>query len=65
MQFAGNRKQAMELTEEARRLDLADRYLNAHASKYIFKVDDTKRAEDTMRMFSREDDNGVINVHEM
>lgn len=55
----------MELTEEARRLDLADRYLNAHASKYIFKVDDTKRAEDTMRMFSREDDNGVINVHEM
>jgi len=55
----------MELTEEARRLDLADRYLNAHSSKYIFKVDDTARAENTMRMFSREDENGVINVHEM
>ena len=55
----------MELTEEARRLDLADRYLNAHSSKYIFKIDDTERAENTMRMFSREDENGNINVHEM
>jgi len=55
----------MELAEEARKLDLADRYLNAHSSKYIFKADDPKKAEDTMRMFSREDDNGQINVHDM
>lgn len=40
MQKAGNRAKALVLTEEARKLDLADRHLNAHSSKYMFKVDD-------------------------
>ena len=37
-QHAGNRTQALALTEEARKLDLADRHLNAHSAKYMFKV---------------------------
>lgn len=38
-QQMGNQKEAAKLTEEARNLDLADRYLNAHSSKYLFKND--------------------------
>jgi len=40
MQKSGNRTKALVLTEEARKLDLADRHLNAISSKYMFKVDD-------------------------
>lgn len=36
-QRMGNPIMAAKLTEEARKLDLADRYLNAHSSKYLFK----------------------------
>ena len=55
----------MELTEQARNLDLADRHLNAHSSKYMFKVDKVEEAHATMALFSRELDSGLINVHEM
>jgi N-alpha-acetyltransferase 15/16, NatA auxiliary subunit len=37
-QYAGNRDQAYSLTEEARILDKADRYLNAHSSKFLLKA---------------------------
>ena len=40
MQRVGNPAAAMNLTEHARELDLADRYLNAHSSKYMFKADE-------------------------
>jgi len=65
LQLAGNRRQASVLAEEARKLDLADRHLNAHSSKYLLKVDEVEQAHTTMGMFSRETDNGKINVHEM
>ena len=51
--------------EEARKLDLADRHLNATSSKYFLKVDDVEQAHVTMGMFSREMENGKLNVHEM
>lgn len=55
----------MRLTEEARNLDLADRYLNAYSCKHMLKNDEVKRAHETMAPFSREDDNGHLNIHEM
>ena len=64
-QYAGNRVQAYNLTEEARCLDKADRYLNAHSSKFLLKAGETQRAWETMGMFSRTDDNGDPNIHEM
>lgn len=64
-QKAGNFMQAMECAEHGRELDQADRYLNALSSKYLFKVDDVKRANVTMAMFSKENDAGNLNVHEM
>jgi N-alpha-acetyltransferase 15/16, NatA auxiliary subunit len=65
MQFAGNRQLASDLVDMSRDLDQADRYLNALASKYLFKVDNVKQAYDTMAMFSKEDKDGYLNVHDM
>ena len=55
----------MKLTEHARDLDKADRYLNELSSKYIFKADEVQLAHTTMGMFSREDADGNLNVHDM
>jgi len=55
----------MNLTEHARDLDKADRYLNALSSKYIFKANEIQKAHNTMGHFSKEDENGNLNVHEM
>ena len=61
----GNPKEAATLTEEARNLDLADRYLNAHSSKYLFKAGKVQQANETMALFSRDQDSEKLNVHEM
>ena len=55
----------MRLTEEARNLDLADRYLNAHSSKYMIKAGEIDKAHETMLLFSKEIDGDKLNVHEM
>jgi tetratricopeptide (TPR) repeat protein len=65
MQYAGNQQQASNLVEMARGLDLADRYLNALSAKYLFKADEVKKAYEIMAMFSKEDKDGYLNVHEM
>jgi N-alpha-acetyltransferase 15/16, NatA auxiliary subunit len=63
---AGDARRASGLYEEARKLDLADRYLNAVSSRYLIRVDQLQQAEDTMALFSKEsgEDKG-LNVHEM
>ena len=65
MQLAGDRKAAEKLTNEARNLDQADRHLNAIHAKYLLKVDEVKKSHEIMGMFSKEDTNGNLNVHEM
>lgn len=64
-QRMGNAVKAAKFTEEARKLDLADRYLNAHSSKYLMKADKIQEANDTMSLFSKDQENGTLNVHEM
>lgn len=39
-QQGGNRAQALALTEEARKLDLADRHLNARSAKSMLRVNE-------------------------
>ena len=62
----GNALKASILYDEARKLDLADRYLNAVASRYKIRVDQVKEAEETMALFSKDsgEDKG-LNVHDM
>jgi len=61
---AGDQRRAATLYDEARKLDLADRYLNAVASRYKLRNDQVKEAEETMALFSKETD-GSLNVHDM
>lgn len=44
---------------------MADRYLNAHSSKYMFKAGEIQKAHDTMLLFSKDMDEEKFNVHEM
>ena len=63
---AGDARRASALFEEARKLDLADRFLNAVSSRYRIRIDELQQAEETMALFSKEsgEDRG-LNVHDM
>ena len=58
---AGDAERASVLYEEARKLDLADRYLNARSSRYLIRADHVEQAENTMGLFSKEGEE--LNVH--
>ena len=51
---SGDPEYASKLYEEARKLDMADRYLNAVSSRYLIRVDKLKEAEEVMSQFSKE-----------
>jgi len=53
-QRLGHPEKAAALTEEARILDLADRYLNAHSSKYLLKANKIRESYDNMILFSKD-----------
>lgn len=53
-QRLGDPEKAANLTEEARNLDLADRYLNAHSSKYLLKANKIRESYDNMIFFSKD-----------
>jgi len=53
-QRLGDHERAAVLTEEARNLDLADRYLNAHSSKYLLKANKIRESYDNMILFSKD-----------
>jgi peptide alpha-N-acetyltransferase len=60
---AGDIEYASKLYEEARKLDLADRYLNAVSSRYLIKANHVEEAEEVMALFSKEGQE--LNVHDM
>lgn len=60
---SGDREYASKLYEEARKLDLADRYLNAVSSRFLIRADHVEEAEETMGLFSKEGQE--LNVHDM
>jgi peptide alpha-N-acetyltransferase len=66
---AGDLLRASSLYDEARKLDLADRYLNAVSSRYKLRVDQVQEAEETMALFSKDSvadgGDGGLNVHDM
>jgi len=63
---AGDSIRANDIYNEARKLDLADRYLNAVSSRYMIRVDKVKEAEETMALFSKDSgEDKALNVHDM
>ena len=55
---------AAESSEQARILDLGDRYLNNKSAKYLLKNNQITEAEEIMALFSKEKAN-ELNVHDM
>ncbi|KAI8962934.1 N-terminal acetyltransferase A, auxiliary subunit [Daldinia sp. FL1419] len=54
----GNTRKASETMDEARKLDLKDRYINTKAAKYQLRNDENETALKTMGLFTRNDSPG-------
>ncbi|KAJ2972247.1 hypothetical protein NUW58_g9225 [Xylaria curta] len=54
----GNTRKAAEIMEQARNLDLRDRYINTKAAKYQLRNNETAKALKTMSLFTRSDSPG-------
>lgn len=55
MKHAGDLKQAAEVLDYARNLDLADRYLNTISTKYWLRANETEKADSTISLFTKHD----------
>jgi tetratricopeptide (TPR) repeat protein len=64
LKHLGDYNQAAEVMDLARRMDLADRYLNTKGTKYLLRADRTKDAMETINLFAR-DPEGNLNIHDM
>ncbi|KAI0521289.1 tetratricopeptide [Xylaria bambusicola] len=57
----GNTRKAAEIMDQARNLDLKDRYINTKAAKYQLRNNETAKALKTMSLFTRNDNaNGPL-----
>ncbi|KAI1825975.1 tetratricopeptide [Xylaria intraflava] len=54
----GNTRKAAEVMNQARNLDLKDRYINTKAAKYQLRNNETSQALKTMSLFTRNDSPG-------
>lgn len=62
---AGSYREAAAQMEVARKLDLADRYLNTVSTKYQLRADQKEQAEATVSLFTKWDAAGQSNLYEM
>lgn len=66
LKHAGATQKATVELEKARRLDLADRFINTKSTKYLMRSNAVERANKTIDQFTRDVDNGgKSNLHEM
>ncbi|CAG8494448.1 1112_t:CDS:10, partial [Scutellospora calospora] len=55
IKHGGNLNEAMKVMNEARELDLQDRFINSKCSKYMLRNDQTEEAEQKIGLFTRGD----------
>jgi len=55
---AGALLDASETMDHARQLDLADRYLNTKATRYMLRADQVEKAQATIALFTKDGDQG-------
>eukprot|EP00408_Alexandrium_pacificum_P024801 CAMPEP_0171194244 /NCGR_PEP_ID=MMETSP0790-20130122/20791_1 /TAXON_ID=2925 /ORGANISM="Alexandrium catenella, Strain OF101" /LENGTH=919 /DNA_ID=CAMNT_0011659439 /DNA_START=85 /DNA_END=2841 /DNA_ORIENTATION=+ len=62
----GDLQESAKWFEEARQMDLADRFLNTQCVRALLRVDDSKQGMEKALMFSKEPDSpGAANLHDM
>lgn len=64
LKHCGNYVEAADQMDLARTMDMADRYLNTKATKYLNRADKTAQAEDTLYLFAT-DQEGRFNAVDM
>lgn len=64
MKHAGDLTAAAALADEARCMDLADRYINSECVKRMLQADQVTLAEKTAVLFTKEGDQ-LNNLHDM
>lgn len=65
VQHNGDLEQASEWYEKARKMDLADRYLNTKSSVYLLRADKIDQAVDTVGLFTKEGEDPVSALNDM
>ncbi|CDF40167.1 unnamed protein product [Chondrus crispus] len=60
LKHCGDPKKAVDVCDEARKLDLADRYLNTKCSEYALQANMVPEAEAWVALFTRDADSGGI-----
>ena len=62
---AGDVQAAAEWMETARGMDLADRYLNTKATRYLLRADRIEQAQKTIALFTKDGEDGRTNLFDM
>lgn len=67
LKHSGNTQKASEMMEQARQLDIKDRYINTKCAKYQLRNDENAAALKTMGMFTRAETIGgpLADLHDM
>lgn len=60
LKHCGDLKGAVEVSDEARNMDLADRYLNTKCAKYALRAEMVAQAENWVGLFTRDADSGGV-----
>jgi len=61
----GDLQEAADVVNQARQLDLSDRYINNKATKYLLRADRLQQAQDTIALFTRHEGDPQHNLYEM
>lgn len=60
LKHCGNITGAVEIADKARRMDLADRFVNTKSTKYALRADNVPQAEAWISLFTRDGDSGGV-----
>jgi len=64
MKNTGDGQASWQMADEARQMDLSDRYLNSECTLHMLDADMVTKAQETISLFTKDGDNGD-NLHEM
>ena len=65
LKHAGDLRQAVQVLDYGRRLDLADRHINARTTKYLLRANRCTQAEQTIDLFVKSDKEYSLSLFEL
>lgn len=65
LKHSGNAQEASKVMNEAREMDLQDRFINSKSAKYMLRAGEIEEAERVLSLFTRKDVNAVQDLTDM